>query len=108
MNDNSSILNVELPEMKSLFTVDFNYDWTLDYDTPEEVLDAYKRETGNTHLQKLKKELEFVLKQNVNDKELQNLLNKKFDSGFPYEAKWSSAKDWLKYVYTYLFPESAD
>jgi hypothetical protein len=96
----------ELPEMDSLLGGYFNYDWNLDYETPEQVLDAYKRENGSEYLLELKKELEYVLQQDVSEEKLNELLFNQFVSGFPYEVDWTSAKEWLQYIHKYMFSEN--
>jgi hypothetical protein len=91
-------MNKEFPELHNFFGAYFHQDWTVEHDTPEQVLDAFLVESHIDDLKAVYKELNALLAQKQAEPALRIYLLKDLSCYYCYWNSWASGESWLRHI----------
>jgi hypothetical protein len=91
-------MNYEFPETQDFFGSYFHQDWTVEHDTPDQVIADFLQTSDAETLLSINKELRALLKQNKEELVLREYLLKELSCYYCYWNEWESGRAWLMHV----------
>ncbi|POA27311.1 MULTISPECIES: contact-dependent growth inhibition system immunity protein [unclassified Pseudomonas] len=88
----------KLSQLHDFFGAYFHQDWTLEYEAPEQVIDAFLADSDPEDLMLVRQELNALLNQKKDELELREYLLKELSCYYCYWNAWESGELWLRYI----------
>lgn len=85
-------------ELHNFFGSYFHQDWTVEYETAEQILDAFLTESHINELMKVQRELNALLAQKLDEPTLRNHLLRNLSCYYCYWISWESGESWLRHI----------
>jgi hypothetical protein len=91
-------MNTPLTELQQFLGAYFNQDWTEEYSSADEVIDAFLTDSPKDIIIIVKNEILELINTSPDETDLQNNLLHKQHCYYYYPNQWSSGRSWLEHV----------
>lgn len=91
-------MNNEYPELHDFLGAYFHQDWTVEYETADQVIDAYLNEAASEDLLMVRRELNGLLGQGKTEMVLREYLLTQLSCYYCYWNDWVSGESWLGHI----------
>jgi hypothetical protein len=91
-------MNNEFPELHDFLSAYFHQDWTVEYQSAEEVIDAFLVDSAPEDLKVVLQELLVMLDQQKDELVLRDYLLKNMSCYYCYWNLWTSGESWLRHI----------
>jgi hypothetical protein len=86
------------PVLRGFFGAFFHQDWSVDHDTPDDVVTAFIADSRRDELAMASNELESLLALRLGDADLEQVLDKELASDYVPSDTGGSNREWLEHV----------
>ncbi|WP_122684632.1 contact-dependent growth inhibition system immunity protein [Pseudomonas canadensis] len=91
-------MKIPLTELQQFFGAYFNQDWTIEYSTADEVIDAFLLDSSRATITIVKKEILELINDYIDEPALQKNLLHKQHCYYYYPSQWASGLSWLNHI----------
>ncbi|WP_335945310.1 contact-dependent growth inhibition system immunity protein [Pseudomonas sp. G166] len=91
-------MNADFPELHDFLGSYFHQDWTVEYETAEQALDAFLTASDSEELRAVEKELNVLLSKKKNELELREYLLRELSCYYSYWNAWGTGEAWLLHI----------
>lgn len=91
-------MNEKFPQLHYFFGSYYNQDWTVEYDTPEQVLNAFVNESAASDRKLVRQELVILLERKMEESALKNYMLRDLSCYYCYWNDWESGGSWLQHI----------
>jgi hypothetical protein len=88
----------DFPELHDFFGAYFHQDWTVEYDTAEQVIDAFLADSDSEDLMTARQELDVLIGRKMDESVLREYLLTELSCYYCYWNVWESGEIWLRHI----------
>ncbi|MDP9784001.1 contact-dependent growth inhibition system immunity protein [Pseudomonas fluorescens] len=91
-------MNIEFPELHDFFGAYFHQDWSVEYESAEQVLEAFLAESDVEILKAVQQELSILLDKKKGEVALREYLLRELSCYYSYWNTWGDGESWLRHI----------
>lgn len=99
-------MSTRFPAVFQFLAGHFHQDWTVEHQTPEQVIDAFLTDSGSLEVWNVRQELGMLLEQGMDEPLLKEFLLRELSCYYCYWNEWESGQSWLRHIFDRLKGET--
>ncbi|WP_323162101.1 contact-dependent growth inhibition system immunity protein [Pseudomonas fluorescens] len=92
----------DFPSLFQFLGAYFHEDWMCEFDSADDVVKSFIADSESRELEKVVKEIDFLLAMKISENETRDFLLKKNGCCYCYWNEWQDGNTWLKHISVFI------